>query len=192
MGRIKPLFGALILGLVLSLSMAPRLSYAKHGGGDDGQDHKYQDKHRKHDQGYDYDKHYKPGKHHKHHEEAEQEDYYRHGHYRGPYFNDQRVTIIRNYYTPAELDSLPPGLRKHIERTGHLPPGLEKKLVINQPLPPEYVPYMVPAPPQLVDTMGPLPPDSQLYLYNGDAVLVDPKTQAVLDVVHGVLTLTGH
>jgi hypothetical protein len=181
MGITKLLPIALIFGLVLSLSIAPRLSYAKHNGGDD-QDQKHQDKYYKHE------------KHHKHHEEREDEDYYPYGHhhYRGPYFNEQRVTMIRNYYTPAELDNLPPGLRKHIERTGHLPPGLEKKLVINQPLPPEYAPYMVPAPPQLVTTMGPLPPDSQLYLYNGDAVLVDPKTQAVLDVVHGVLTLTGH
>jgi hypothetical protein len=198
---MKLLPGAMILGLVLSLLIPPRLANAKHGDEDEegqkhggnGQGHHHGDHHH-HGQDYDYDKHYyKQEKHHHHHEEAA-EDSYRHGHhhYRGPYFNDQRVTMIRNYYTPAELDSLPPGLRKHIERTGHLPPGLEKKLVINEPLPPEYVPYMVPAPPPLINTMGPLPPDSQLYLYNGDAVLVNPKTQAVLDVVHGVLTLTGH
>ncbi len=71
---------------------------------------------------------------------------------------------------PRERDRLPPGSHQHLERTGHLPPGLEKKLVVNEPL----------------------PPDSQHSLHNGDAVLVDPKTQAVLDVVHEVLTLTGH
>jgi hypothetical protein len=193
MGRLKPLVILLIVGLVFSLSVAPRLSYAKQGGGD-GDDHGHKNKHHQHDNDYEYDKHYKYDKHHKHHEEDEYGYEYEHAHhhYRGPYFTEERVTGIRNYYTQEELDSLPPGLRKHIERTGHLPPGLEKKLVVSQPLPPEYAPYLVPAPPQLVDTLGPMPPDSQLYLYNGDAVLLDLKTQAVLDVVHGVLTLTGH
>jgi hypothetical protein len=177
MHRMKLLPGLLIVGLVFSLSIAPRLSYAKHGDGDDN-GHGHKNKHHQHGNNYEYDKHY--NKHHKYEK------------YRGPYFTSERVTVIRNYYTPQELDSLPPGLRKHIERTGHLPPGLEKKLAVNQPLPPEYVPYLVPAPPELVNTLGPMPPDSQLYLYNGDAVLVNPKTQAVLDVVHGVLTLTGH
>ena len=198
MSKLKLLSVALALAAIVTAPLLDGISYAKHGddnGNVNGHGHQHHDKHHGHGQDYDYDhNYYKAEKHHHHHHnEAMETDYSgAHHHYHGPYFNEQRVTMIRDYYTPEELDRLPPGLRKHIERTGQLPPGLQKKLVVNEPLPPGYLPYMVPASPQLVGTMGPLPPDSQLYLYNGDAVLVNPKTQAVLDVVNGVLTLTGH
>jgi hypothetical protein len=195
MGRTKLLCIFAIAGLSISLAMFPPLAYAGHGdnGGDNNHGHggaegnHHGHGHAKHEHGWDH-KDYKEGKHHGH-------DYGEYGHpsyYGGPYFTSDRVGLIRNYYTPEEIDRLPPGLRKHLERTGHLPPGLEKKLVINQPLPPQYLDYMVPAPPELVSRLGPLPPDSNLYLYNGDAVLVNPRTMAVMDIVHGVLTLGGY
>jgi hypothetical protein len=163
----------LALGVILGLATTPGLSYAGHGNG--------KDKHKNKD--------YKGDKHHKYHGDDDDGEW---AHYRGPYFTRDRVVIIRNYYTPEQIEGLPPGLRKHIERTGHLPPGLEKKLAINQTLPPEYDPYLVPAPPQLISTLPPLPPDSSLYLYNGDAILMDRRTGAVLDIVRGVVTLGGH
>lgn len=179
---MKPLRAIAAASLVISLSILPRASYAGHGGNGAGNKHG----HGKHDsEGH---KDHKGGKHHGGHDA----DYGRAYDYGGPYFNSQRVTIIRDYYTPEEIEHLPPGLRKHIERTGHLPPGLEKKLVVNQPLPPGYIDYMVPAPPDLVSRLGPLPPDANLYMYNGDAVLLNPKTMAVMDIIHGVLTLGGH
>jgi hypothetical protein len=182
-GKMKPLIAIAALGLIVSLTLVPHISYAGHD--DDGHGNKHG--HGKHDEGNWDHKHYK------HHKHAGEYDYdYEHYGYHGPYFTAQRVTVIRNYYTPEEIDRLPPGLRKHLERTGHLPPGLEKKLVVNQPLPPGYLNYMVPAPPALVGTLGPLPPGSNLYFYNGDAVLINPRTQAVLDIVHGALTLGGH
>ncbi len=160
------------LGFIIVLAVAaPRISYGGHD--DHGKKHGH-------------------GKHDKVHKHGGSEYYYGSHGYAGPYFTTQRVTIIRNYYTPVEIDRLPPGLRKHLLRTGHLPPGLEKKLVVSQPLPPGYLDYMVPAPPPLVGTLGQLPPDSRLYFYNGDAVLVDPKTQAVLEIMHGALTLGGY
>lgn len=164
---MKPLARLLALGLLFSLSVVPRLAYAGHGGDADDYGHKHHQ--------------------HKHNKDREDEVAYD-----GPYFTAERATIIRHYYTPEELSGLPPGLRKHLERTGHLPPGLEKRLVFNQTLPPEYVPDLVPAPPDLISQMGPLPQDSRLYFYNGDAILLDPKTQAVVDIVHGVLGLSGH
>ncbi len=181
---MKLLYKIAALALLVSLVVVPRMSYAGHDGDGNGKKHGH-GKH-KGNKDYKHQKKYKNGG-------ADYDDYdYRHYTYRGPYFTQQRVTVIRNYYTPAEIDRLPPGLRKHIERTGHLPPGLEKKLIVNQPLPPGYLDYMVPAPPTLVSTLGPLPPNSNLYFYNGDAVLINPKTQAVLDIVHGALTLSGH
>jgi hypothetical protein len=168
---MKPLIATLIFVLITAVGLAtPHLSYAGH---DDGQ----KSAHGKH------------GKGHKH--GGSEYDYEPHG-YAGPYFTSQRVTVIRNYYTPVEIDRLPPGLRKRLLRTGHLPPGLEKKLLVGRPVPPAYLNYMVPAPPALLGTLGPLPPDSRLYFYNGDGVLIDPRTQAVLEIIHGVLTLGAY
>jgi hypothetical protein len=187
-GTIKLRLKIAALGLSAVVALAPRPSYAGHGNGDQGDKHG----HGKHGEYYWQDQHGQHHKHHKHGRDYESNYGYQAYDYRGPYFTQQRITIIRNYYTPEEIERLPPGLRKHLERTGHLPPGLEKKLVVNQPLPPGYLDYMVPAPPQLVNSLGPLPPDSRLYFYNGDAVLINPKTQAVMDIMHGVLTLGGY
>jgi len=190
--KLKFLVGFIALGL--SMSLAPRLCFGGHD--DDGHGHGHGNQHEKGDHGdHGHGKgggemSPKHGKHHKHGGDYDGDDY--HYTYRGPYFTSERVTEIRNFYTPEEIERLPPGLRKHLERTGHLPPGLEKKLVVNEPLPPGYLDYMVPAPPQLTGMLGPLPPDSSLYLYNGDAVLVNPKTQAVLDIFRGALTLGGY
>ena len=126
---------------------------------------------------------HKHDKHHKDHDHEEQ------GEYSGPYFNQQRVAILRDFYTAQEIDSLPPGLRKHLERTGHLPPGIEKKLIREGRLPPEYENELVPVPGEVIGRLGPLPPDARLYMYNGDAILLNPKNQAILDIVHGVLQL---
>ena len=43
----------------------------------------------------------------------------------------------------------------------------------------------------LAERLGPIPADARLYMYNGDAILLNPKTQAILDNVHGVLQLKG-
>jgi hypothetical protein len=179
--KMKRFHTIAVAGLMVSLAILTRPAYAGHG---DGQGKKHG--HGKHQDGDAYKG--KGGKHHN----KQYGEYYQPYDYSGPYFNSQRLTIIRGYYTPAEIDNLPPGLRKHLERTGHLPPGLEKKLMVNQPLPPEYLNYMVPAPPDLVSRLGPLPPGSNLYFYNGDAVLVNPKTLAVMDILHGALTLGGY
>lgn len=169
-----------LLALIFSLWLSPRLGYAGHGNSDEDGDKHQHEKHQ-----HEKHKHQKE-RYHKHKGYADEVAYH------GPYFTTERVTVIRQYYTPETLRGLPPGLRKHLERTGHLPPGLEKRLVVNQTLPPQYLPDLVPAPPELVSRMGPLPPDSQLYFYNGDAILVNPKTQAVMDIVHGVLGLSSY
>src|SRR5262249_7318875 len=58
---------------------------------------------------------------------------HRHGRHRkgepfcGSYFKPSSVPYFRDYYTRENYANLPPGLRKHVERTRQLPPGLEKK-----------------------------------------------------------------
>lgn len=77
----------------------------------------------------------------------------------------------------AKRDALPPGLERQIERTGHLPPGLEKRLR--------------PFPPELVRRMPPLPEGCGCrYGFVGtSAVIVNPKTGAVLDMIRDIFIL---
>src|SRR5262249_6571683 len=73
----------------------------------------------------------------------------------------------------AKRDSLPPGLRKQLQRNGTLPPGLEKKLV---PLPPVLEAHLVR-----------LPPDCGRFMIGSDMVLLDRRRNIVLDVVFNVV-----
>jgi hypothetical protein len=63
---------------------------------------------------------------------------------------------------------LPPGLRKHLRKTGTLPPGLQKKLA--------------PFPPELEARLRPLRPGLRRAFVEGRAVIYDGKTSVVLDV----------
>lgn len=116
------------------------------------------------------------------------------------FFTPHRIGVIRDYYSGRGAGGLPPGLQKHLERTGHLPPGLEGRplppglqghLAVGQTLPPDILRELTLAPRDLLSQLGPLPPQSRLYFYNGNAILLDPKTSAVLDIVRDVLTLSG-
>jgi hypothetical protein len=54
----------------------------------------------------------------------------------GPYFKSSSAPYFHDYYSRDHYANLPPGLRKHIQKTGHLPPGLEKKYERRGQLPP--------------------------------------------------------
>jgi hypothetical protein len=149
------------------------LQFAKHHEGDEQGEHRH---------------HYRHGKHH----EAKQE-------FCGPYFNSRSVPYFRDYYSRDNYANLPPGLRKHVEKTGHLPPGLEKKyertgqlppglqkrFECGQTLPADYSPYLYPVPDVAYQKVGPLPPDSKLYLYGNDLILLNDHTKAIIDTLRG-------
>jgi len=84
------------------------------------------------------------------------------------WFQPHDVEVITGYYAPQHR-ALPPGLAKKYYRTGHLPPGWQKKI---QPLP-------VIVERQLVA----LPPDYRRGVIDGYAVVYNPRTQVVIDVV---------
>ena len=106
--------------------------------------------------------------------------------FEGPFFRSRHRVIFGSYFAPTNIDNLPPGLRKHIERTGHLPPGLEKQLIRNGTLPPGLEANLVPLPPPMLTRFGPLPPYSRMYLYGNDAVLMDYRTHTIIDVMRGI------
>lgn len=107
--------------------------------------------------------------------------------FKGPFFTAHNAALLASYYSPRQLSHLPPGLRKHLERTGHLPPGLEKHLARNGRLPPGLQKDLTPLPPDLVGRLGRLPAGTRLYLYNRDILLLNAHTNAVVDILRGVV-----
>ena len=70
----------------------------------------------------------------------------------------------------AKKDRLPPGLEKQLERRGTLPPGLQSRL---QPVPRD-----------LEVRLPPPPPDCTHVLIGGHIVLLNQRTNIVVDVLH--------
>ncbi len=105
--------------------------------------------------------------------------------YRGPFFRPMHAGYFRECYGGVDVQSLPPGLQKQVERTGHLPPGLEKHLERNGTLPPGLQKRMSPANPCVLGRLGPLPPNSRLYMLDRDAYLINYHTHRILDIFRG-------
>jgi len=85
--------------------------------------------------------------------------------------------IIRGWYSENERH-LPPGLAKK----DRLPPGLEKQLVRNGTLPPGLQKRWYPAPVELERRLPPPPPDCAHVLISGHIVLLNRKTNLIVDV----------
>jgi hypothetical protein len=67
----------------------------------------------------------------------------------------------------AKKDHLPPGLEKQLERNGHLPPGLEKRTL----------------PSDLASRLPPVSSGTERVLIGDNVVLLDRKSQLILDIV---------
>jgi hypothetical protein len=115
-------------------------------------------------------KHWHEDKKHAHKHAAYDDDDDRDVDHRGGrcYFGPADVRVIREYYVPR-YQSLPPGLQKKYRRTGQLPPGWQKKL---QPLPIEVERRLIV-----------LPPQYRRGVMDGYAVIYEPRTQVIIDVV---------
>ena len=70
----------------------------------------------------------------------------------------------------AKRQHLPPGLQKHIERTGRLPPGLEKRRL-----------------PGDLRALLPIRRGQDFRVVGNDIVLIEIATELILDVMQGVL-----
>ena len=96
-----------------------------------------------------------------------------HGYYYG---HDKEIHI---WYS-GHAGNLPPGLAKKDQ----LPPGLEKQLVRNGTLPPGLQRRIEPCPRDLERYLPPPPPDCSHILIGGHIVLLNRKTNVVVDFVH--------
>jgi len=75
----------------------------------------------------------------------------------------------------AKKNKLPPGLQKHLDRTGKLPPGLQKRL---EPLPAD-----------LEARLPRIPDYWERVILERDVILMDRRTQRILDIIEGVVGL---
>lgn len=106
--------------------------------------------------------------HNKHGDDDEGEQYYK-----------DHDRDIRGWYDEHQSD-LPPGLAKK----DRLPPGLEKQLVRRGSLPPGLQKRIQPCPEELERRLPPPPPDCQHVLIGGHIVLLNRKTNIVVDIFH--------
>lgn len=112
----------------------------------------------------------------KHHGRDDDEDRDHYGHY---YDHDR--DYVRDWYRDRDRDQgLPPGLAKK----DRLPPGLEKQLILRGTLPPGLQKKVYPAPMDVVRRLPPPPPDCENVVIGGHFVLLNRKTNIVVDIFH--------
>ena len=90
---------------------------------------------------------------------------------------------IRGYYQDRN-SSLPPGLAK---RNGNLPPGLQKHLERDGTLPPGLQKRVQPFPEDLERRLPRLPDTYQRVTLGVDILILDRRTQRIVDIVHDIL-----
>ncbi len=100
-------------------------------------------------------------------------------HYEKHYYKTHDREAVRGWYVEhegnlppglAKRDQLPPGLQRQLDERGTLPPGLQKRL---QPVPQE-----------LEVRLTPPPPECTHVLIGGNIVLLNRRTNIVVDVFH--------
>ena len=105
-------------------------------------------------------------------------------------FLDEERRIIREYYRPTskkgKSKGLPPGLAK---RGGNLPPGLQKHLEKNGQLPPGLQKRLEPLPSDLSRQLPRLPDYWERVIVDRDVILLDRRTNRILDIIEGVVAL---
>lgn len=103
-------------------------------------------------------------------------------------FTREHERIIRDWFGVEDnLRGLPPGLAKR----DRLPPGLEKQLARNGTLPPGLEKKLHPLPRSLASRL-PILPDGYRRRILGESILVlDERTSAIVDVLHGVARIAG-
>jgi len=122
---------------------------------------------------------------------AQDEDHgHGHGHGKGNEKHDRDEGRGRDDYKHHEGDirgwyaehqgNLPPGLAKK----DRLPPGLERQLVVRGTLPPGLQKRLYPCPEDLERRLPPPPPDCAHVLIGGHIVLLNRRTNLVVDVFH--------
>jgi len=99
---------------------------------------------------------------------------------------EERKIIYEYYYRSSPSKGLPPGLAKK----GKLPPGLQKHLDKNGKLPPGLQKRLEPLPRDLEVRLPRLPDYWERVILQEHVVLLDRRTQRILDIIENVIGLT--
>jgi hypothetical protein len=106
-------------------------------------------------------------------------------------FSAEERRIIEDYYhkgKSSKKKGLPPGLAK---RGGNLPPGLQKKLDRDGKLPPGLQKRLEPLPTDLDRRLPRLPEQWERVILERDIVLIDRRTNRILDIIEDVIGLVS-
>jgi len=95
------------------------------------------------------------------------------------YYKDHDREEIHGWYV-EHANNLPPGLAKK----DRLPPGLEKQLVLRGTLPPGLQKKIQPVPVELERRLPSPPPECAHVVIGGHIVLLNRRTNLVLDIFH--------
>jgi hypothetical protein len=104
-------------------------------------------------------------------------------------FSAEERRIIEEYYhqgSKSKKKGLPPGLAK---RGGDLPPGLQKKLDRDGRLPPGLQKRLEPLPVDLDRRLPRLPDKWERMTLEHDVILIDRRTERILDIIENVVGL---
>jgi hypothetical protein len=110
---------------------------------------------------------------------------------RAAYFLAEERRLIEQYYRrgkPGRAKGLPPGLAK---RGGNLPPGLQKQLERNGRLPPGLEKRLEPLPVDLDSRLPRLPDYWERVIVERDVILLDRRTNRILDIIEDVIDLAA-
>ena len=101
---------------------------------------------------------------------------------------EERRIIVEYFHRghPGTTKGLPPGLAK---RGGNLPPGLQKHLDKNGRLPPGLQKRLEPLPVDLESRLPRLPEYWERVILERDVILIDRRTQRVLDIIENIVSL---
>lgn len=105
---------------------------------------------------------------------------------RPAYFLPEERRIIEQFFKRRHAAGLPPGLAK---RGGDLPPGLQKHLAKNGKLPPGLQKRLEPLPADLERRLPPLPEIWTRVILGRHVILLDRRTQRILDIIENVIGL---
>lgn len=97
-------------------------------------------------------------------------------------FSDRDKIKIKEYYSLGRKGKkkIPPGLAKK----GNIPPGLQKRLACNQKLPPGFQKKVLPS--ELEKELTALPQGYGRFKIGADVVIMDQKTNIIVDIVYGI------
>jgi hypothetical protein len=98
---------------------------------------------------------------------------------------EERKIIYQYYHRSSTAKGLPPGLAKK----GKLPPGLQKQLDKNGKLPPGLQKRLEPLPRDLEARLPGLPEYWERVILQEHVVLIDRRTQRILDIIENVIGL---